>query len=291
MGIRLVTDSTADLPHDLVERWGIRVVPLYVNFGKKTEDSPASTGDIETLKDGVDIGPAEFYQRLTESVILPTTSQPTVQDFLQVYHELSEGGDDVISIHISSKLSGTVNSAVQAQKSLKDTTRVEVVGTSQASMAVGLAVLAGANAVHAGADYDAVLEQVHKAAEESRIYFMVDTLEYLQKGGRIGKAQAYLGSLLGIKPILTCREGEVHPLERVRTRNRAIQRLAQIVEDLAPVAELCVMHNTTPQEAEALRERLGSLLPQEKILISRVGPIIGTHIGPGAIGIAVRPAS
>ena len=286
MAIRLVTDSTADLPPELVERWKIEVVPLYVNFiGNQGEDA------IETLKDGVDIDPDRFYRRLVESDVLPTTSQPSLQDFLEVYKRLTEDGDEIVSVHISSKLSGTYNSAIQAKEGLNGDARVEVVDSELASMGAGMAVLAGARAAEKGADIDTVLQEVGKAASELRIYFMVDTLEYLQKGGRIGKAQAFLGTLLGIKPILSLQEGEMHPLERVRTRRRAIQRLATIVEDLAPITELCVIHSTTPEDMDGLKASLSHLLPQDQIISTRLGPVVGAHVGPGLIGVAARSAS
>ena len=289
MAIRLVTDSTADLPPKLAEQWNIKVVPLYVNFAGRGKNADSAEA-IETLRDGVDIGPDEFYRRLVESSALPTTSQPSIQDFLEVYQELTKSGDKVISVHISSKLSGTCNSAVQARERLGGDARVEVVDSGLTSMGLGMAVMAGARAVESGADFDAALQEVRKAASESRVLFMVDTLAYLQKGGRLGKAQAFLGSLLGIKPILTMRDGELYPLERVRTRSKALHRLTEIVKEMAPIAELCVIHATTPQDATSLGEGLSHLLAPEKILSLRLGPTLGVHAGPGLVGVGVRPA-
>ena len=291
MAIRLVTDSTADLSPELAERWNIKVVPLYVNFASGRGEGTDAAEGIETLRDGVDISPDEFYRRLVESGVLPTTSQPSVQDFLEVYQELTKDGDEVISVHISSKLSGTSNSAVQAKERLGGDARVEVVDSGLASMGVGMTVLAGARAVESGADFDTALQEVRKASSELRIFFMVDTLVYLQKGGRLGKAQALLGSLLSIKPILTMRDGEIYPLERVRTRGKALHRLAEIVGEMAPIAELCVIHATTPQDAASLGEGLSHLLAPEKIISLRLGPTVGVHAGPGLVGVGVRLAS
>ncbi|MEE9261502.1 MAG: DegV family protein [Dehalococcoidia bacterium] len=291
MTIRLVTDSTADLPPELAEKWNIKVVPLYVNFGQEEGDATPETGAIETLRDGVDIGPDEFYRRLVKSSVLPTTSQPTVQDFISVYQELTQKEDQVISVHISSVLSGTHNSAVQAKNSLGNSARVEVVDTTLASMGVGLAVLAGARAIESGANFDEVLKEIQEALSQLRIFFVVDTLEYLQKGGRIGRAQAFLGSLLSIKPILTMEGGEIQPLERVRTRGKALQRLSKIVEEMAPLSEACVIHNTTPEDVNYLKESLSHLLSQDKIVTARLGACLGVHVGPGLLGVAARSAS
>ena len=283
MAVRIVTDSTADLPPELVEKWGITVVPLYVNFHGRN----ASVA-LESLRDGPDIGADAFYQRLAASSTLPTTSQPTVNDFLQQYRALCQDDDRVISVHISSKLSGTVSSALQARGQMEDPKKVEVVDSGLASMALGLAVLAGARAAAAGLDSEDVVQAVREACTQTQVFFMVDTLEYLQKGGRIGKAQALLGSLLSIRPILTVRDGEVHPLERVRTRAKALQRLASLVEERSPVSELCLMHGTTPEDITRLTERLAGVVPAEDLIVSRIGPVIGAHCGPGLLGVAVR---
>ena len=239
----------------------------------------------------MDIGPVEFYERISNCVTLPTTSQPTVQDFSDVYEELTGSGDQIISIHISSKLSGTVNSATQAKQNLKDGSGVEIIDTMTGSMAAGIAALSGAKAIQSGADYDKVVSEIKMALDQSAIYFLVDTLDNLQKGGRIGKAQAYLGSILNMKPILTARDGEVHPYERVRSRNKAIGRLSAIAAGHAPLSDLCILHTTTPDEAQKLRETLGNLLPTEDILMSRIGPVVGTHLGSGALGIAMRASN
>jgi DegV family protein with EDD domain len=284
VALRFVTDSTTDLPPGIAEQWNIQVVPLYVNF-------QGSDGSLETLKDGVDIDHDSFYRRLGESTAQPTTSQPTVEDFLTVYRELTEEGHQVVSVHISSKLSGTINSATQAASQLGDGASTEVVDLGLASMAVGIALLAGVRAAEDGADLPQVVTEMRKAATETRIYFMVDTLEYLQKGGRIGKAQAFLGSLLSIKPILSMENGEIRPLERVRTRSKALSRLASLAQKMGTLSDLCVIHNTTPQDAQNLKEDLAHLAPPDRVFTSRLGPVIGAHVGPGTVGLAARPAS
>ncbi|MBM3926795.1 MAG: DegV family protein, partial [SAR202 cluster bacterium] len=285
MGVTIVTDSTADLPVEEAKRWGVRVVPLYVNFQK------ADKG-LETLRDGVDIGPDEFYKRLVGSNPLPTTSQPAVQDFLSVYQEEAKKGNQVVSVHISSKLSGTVNSATQAKEQMGSAGKVVIVDSLLASMGLGIAALAGARLAKGGAGQQEVAEEARRAAAETKVFFMVDTLEYLQKGGRIGRAQAFLGSLLNVKPILTLGEGEIHPMERVRSRGKALERLAGLAEGIGSAKEVWVCHSTTPQDAEALALRLGKLVQgggdRGRVMVTRLGPVVGAHVGPGLVGGGVR---
>ena len=275
MAVRVVTDSTADIPPEVTTELGVTVVPTNLHFGA------------ETLRDGVDIQAEEFYQRLVTSSRLPTTSQPAPGTFLEVYSNLVENGDQVVSIHISGKLSRTVNSALLAREQLSGKGQVEVVDTLLASAPVGLVVMAACHAAQAGATLEQVVEVAHRTAEATQLFVMVDTLEYLQKGGRIGKAQALLGSLLRIKPILTTIDGEIHPLERARTRSKAIKRLYQIAQERAPLSNAAVCHSTTPDEAEVLREHLASLC-QGSVFVSRFGPVVGTHLGPGALGMALQ---
>ena len=280
MAVKLVTDSTWDLSRELAERWDITVVPCNVHF------------DDDVYKDGIDIGPDEFYARLASSPRLPTTAQPSVNDFLQVYKGLADQGNDVISIHLSAKLSGTLNSALQAKNALESpegagATRIEIIDSQLTSTGLGLVTLAAAQMALAGGSYEEVASKIQDSLPLTHCYFLVDTLEYLQRGGRIGKASAFLGSLLNIKPILTLRDGEAHPAERVRTRERALHRLAEIVLGLAPAEYVSVAHSTTPDDAETLRQRLGGLVPGDAIVMARFGPAIGTYLGPGALGVSL----
>jgi DegV family protein with EDD domain len=278
MPVRVVTDSTSDLPPELAEAQGITVVPLNVQFGE------------ETYRDGVDISPDQFYQRLVSSPRLPTTSQPSVGAFIEAYQGVAEGAEGIVSVHISAKLSGTCNSATQAQTELASTVPIEVVDTRQASLATGLVALAAARAAQAGASLAEVAEEARKASGEVSVFFMVDTLEYLQKGGRIGKAAAFLGGLLNVKPLLTIRDGEVHPLERARTRRKAVARLLELVRQAAPVRELAVMHSTTPEDAEELARQVAPLLSEGQVLTGRLGSVVGTYAGPGMLGVGLRRA-
>ena len=281
MAVKLVTDSTCDLPRDLAKQWDLTVIPCNVHF------------DDEVYKDGIDIGPDEFYQRLVTSPRLPTTAQPSVNDFVQVYEPLSNEGHDVVSIHLSANFSGTLNSATQAREAIQSSGqssrpgRIEIIDSRMASTGLGLVVLEAARMVKSGASYDRVVEGVRASLPQVHSYFLVDTLEYLQKGGRIGKASAFVGSLLNIKPLLMIKDGAAHPVERARTRERGLHRLAEIVRGFAPVKSLSIIYSTTPDDAEALKDRLKGLVPEDELIISRFGPVVGTYLGPGALGVGV----
>ena len=277
MTVRVITDSTADLPSEMAAELGIEVVPLNVHFGT------------DTFRDGIDLSADEFYERLVASSRPPTTSQPSVGAFLEVYQKALEGADGIVSVHISAKVSGTWNSAVQAREQLSDSSKVTVVDTGQASMGLGWVAVAAARAAQAGASMDEVASEARSAAEQVRVLFLVDTLEYLQKGGRIGKAQAMFGSVLAIKPILTIQEGEVHPLERVRTRGKGVARLVQLVQEAAPLQSMAVLYTTTEDEARALAERLGPCVPSGQVIVGRLGTVVGTYAGPGLLGVGWVP--
>ena len=280
MTVRVITDSTADLSPEMAAELGIEVVPLNVHFGT------------DTFRDGIDLSADEFYQRLVSSPRTPTTSQPSVGAFLEVYQKALEGGaDGIISVHISAKLSGTWNSSVQAREQLADPSQVEVVDTGQASMGLGWVAVAAAKAAQAGASLQEVAGVARSAAEQVRVLFLVDTLEFLQKGGRIGKAQAMFGSVLSIKPLLTIQDGEVHPLERVRTRGKGVARLVQLVQEAAPLQSMAVLYTTTEDEARALAERLSPCVPSGDVIVGRLGTVVGTYAGPGLLGVGWAPQS
>lgn len=276
MTVKVVTDSTADLPPALAKELGITVVPLNVHFGT------------EVYRDGVEILPDEFYRRLATTPRLPTTSQPTVGDFLQSYQELSQTTDEIVSIHISAKLSGTLNSANQAREQYRGDCRIEIVDSQQASLGLGMVALAANQAAQRGASMEEVVKEAQQATPRVRFFGLLDTLEYLEKGGRIGKAQAFVGSLLRVKPLLIVRDGEVHPLERARTRARGIERLYELAQEHMPLEDLAVVYSTTPDEAQTLAQRLKPFLPDGEVFLSQVGPVVGTYLGPGVLGIALR---
>ncbi len=286
MTIRIVTDSSADLPTDLVQKHQITVIPCYVVV------------DDQTFKDGVDIQADEFYRRLQAKGRTPTTAQPTVADFQEVYRDLVEQGDQVISIHVSGKLSGTMNSAEQAKASLntgqtseEDGPAVEIIDSQLASIPLGLAVLDAAVMAAEGDDYLEIAAKVRQGLTSHHGLFALDTLEYLQKGGRIGKARAFMGSILSVKPILRLYDGEAHPVERPRNREKAMRRLVELAHDLAPVRQLAVTYSTNPDRMAALKQDLTDLLPADQIIETRFGSTLGTYIGPEALGVAVTQES
>lgn len=277
MTVKIVTDSTADLPEEVVKALGITVVPLYVRFGD------------EVLRDRVDISEDEFYQRLTEGSVHPNTTQPNPQDFVDVYQKLS-AADGIVSIHLSAKLSGTCSSALQAKGTVVKECSVEVVDSETLSMALGLVVIAAAEAAKAGKSLDEVVEVAKRTMPKIHLLFLLDTLKYLLLGGRIGKAKALLGSILNVKPMLAVKDGELVPTGQVRTRAKGIDKLFEYVKNAGDIQDLAVVYNTTPDEAEALAERIGSVFDKEKIRMARVGPVLGVHGGPGAMLVVFREA-
>lgn len=279
MSVRIVTDSSADLPIDLVDQLQITVIPCYVVV------------DDQTFKDGIEIKPDDFYIRLQAEGRTPTTAQPTVADFQAVYQDLVGQGHQVISIHVSAKLSGTLNSAEQAKASLEDSSQVEIIDSKLASIALGLAVIDAAAMVASGTDFQDIANNVRQGLGRFHGLFSLDTLEYLQKGGRIGKAQAFMGSILSVKPILRLQDGEAHPVERPRNRERAMRRLIELIHDLGPVERLAVIHSTDPERMALLKQELTDLLSADQIIEARFGSTLGTYIGPDALGVAVTQAA
>jgi len=276
--IRVVTDSGADIPPSLAAELGIRVVPLTIHFGD------------EERRDGVDLTPEEFYRRLRSGEMSRTT-QPAPADFEAVYRALAEeGADMIVSCHLSSELSGTMQSANIAAQSVD--VPVHVVDTRSASLGTGLVAVEAARLAREGADIDVILARAKSVVAQQRVLFMVDTLEYLQRNGRIGKAQAFLGGLLNVKPILTLADGVVAPLERARGRAKAVARLLDRLSETAGGVPLriAVMHGDARAEAESLAEQIRARVQVKELLIGLLGPTIGTHAGPGTLGMVYYPA-
>ncbi len=275
MAVKIVTDSTCDFTPRMAQELGVTIVPLHVIFG-----------DV-SYREGIDITAEEFYEMLVKSRQLPTTSAPSVGDFQEVYERLLEETDSIVSIHLSGKLSATVRIAQAAADSINKPGRIAVVDSQSISLGMGFAIMEAAAAARAGAS----LEEVKAAAESVpgrlSIQFMVDTLEYLRRGGRIGRARAYLGTMLRIKPILSMREGELYPVERVRTRVQGVERIIQAAVRHQNVTMAAVGHSTTPDEAELIRERLAMAFPHAQVFATRFGPVLGTHGGPGIVGVGV----
>jgi DegV family protein with EDD domain len=276
MTVRVVTDSTSDISQADAERLGITVVPLNIHFGT------------EQLRDGVDIKPPEFFRRLTESKTLPKTSQPSAGAFLEVYQRLARETDAILSVHLSGKLSGTLNSARAARDALGGRARVDVLDSETVSWPLGAAARAAQEAALAGRSLEECAAAARDCVARTHLVFVLDTLEYLQKGGRIGRARAWLGQVLNIKPVLTVRDGEVAPLERVRSRTRAEERLFELIVAHKDRAErLAVCHSSSDEEAERWAERLRTTIPGVPVETGWLGPVVGVYAGPNVLGMAV----
>jgi len=278
MAFKIITDSLSDITGDLTKELGITVVPLYVRFGE------------DIYQDRVAITTDEFYRKLVQGTVFPTTTQPTPADFIAAYNQLAKETDEIMVIVVSSKLSGTYQSALQAKSMIEEKCRIEVIDSQTVAMGLGLIVVSAVKAVKAGANLDELVEMVRKAIPRSHLIAYFDTLRYLAKGGRIGKAQGLLGAMLSIKPILTVRDGEMAPLTRVRSPAAGMDYLYNYVAGYANIEELAVEHATTPDEADGVVERLGSILPKERIYRSTISPVVGTYAGPGAMAVTVLEA-
>ena len=276
MTIKIVNDSTADLPLQLANELGITVVPVYLRFGD------------EVYRDRVDISEDEFYQRLLHDPIHPSTMQPSPQDFVHVYDGLAQETDGIISIHVTSKLSGTYNSALQGKKLVEKKCPIEVIDSQVVTMGLGQLAMAANTIAGSGKSLQQVAEQVRRMIPSIHILGLLDTLKYLALGGRIGKVQALLGSILSVRPMLTMKDGELVPAGRVRNRNRGIDRLYDFVKNAVDVQDLAIIYNTIPDEAQALLGRIGSIFPEEKIRLARLGPALGVHGGPGILFVSLR---
>jgi DegV family protein with EDD domain len=274
--IVVLTDSTAYIPANLILKHGIRVVPLTLIWGN------------ETFRDGVDIQPAEFYARLKTAKVMPSTSQTTPDEFRKVFAPLVEAGNSILTILLSSKLSATVNSALQARESFPGA-KIEVIDTHSTAMAMGFCALTAARAVQGGADLAEAAQAARQAVEGCGVVFVVDTLEFLHRGGRIGGAKRFLGTALNLKPILELQEGKVEALESVRTKGKATERMLDIIENRIggrrPL-RIGTLHAAAETEAQALLEEAKARFQPDEAVCSEVSPVIGTHAGPGTIGVA-----
>jgi fatty acid kinase fatty acid binding subunit len=275
--VAIVTDSTSDLPSNLTKSRSITVVPLTLNFEGRS------------LLDGVDIRPSEFYRKLPNATTHPTTSQPSAGQFAEAYARLLNDHEEIVSIHISEKLSGTYASAVQGAE-MTDPKRVHVVDSQLVSMSLGLLTLAATEMAARGAGAASIAERVMSMREHVQTYFSVATLEFLRRGGRIGRASAMLGSVLQVKPVLCIRDGLVTPLERVRTFDRALNRIIALTREVDRGRGLCVIVGHADAEADA--ERVAQALDPvaETLMIQPLGPVVGAHAGPGVVGVGCYPA-
>ena len=275
MAVRIVTDSIADLPPNIVKELGITVIPLIVRFGT------------EVYRDGVDMTSEQFYERLVGSKVMPATSVPPPAVFADTYDKLAEETDEVLVITVSSRLSATHDVALQAKKLMRNKCRVEVFDSKWATMAEGFVAITAARAAKSGASLNEAIAAAKKAIPRVSFLAAFDTLEYLQRGGRIGKAQALLGSMLKINPLITLKDGVIEPAGRTRSRAKAIDRLYDFVMSYSHIDELAIGDTASPDEAEALVERLNPKFPRKRIYRSKMTPAIGTHTGPHLLLVAV----
>jgi DegV family protein with EDD domain len=275
MTVKIVTDSLGDIPAEVAKELGITIIPLNVLFGE------------EVYRDGVDLTTDQFYQKLAESQVAPTTQIDSLEVFVQTFDKLAEETDQILVISNSQKMSASYEAMVEAADKMQRPCRVEVIDSQWAIMAQGLVVIATAKAAKKGASLDELISLTEKNIPRADVRMAFDSLNYLEEGGRIGKARAFLGSKLKITPILGIREGEAFPFSREHSRARAIDHLYYFATSFSHVEEMAVEHATTPREADALAKRLKSQFPKTNIYRTTVSPVIGAHVGPRVLGVAV----
>ncbi len=279
--MKIVTDSAVDLPEEMYEQYGITHMPLLISFGT------------ESLRSGIDIQPEEFYKRLAASEQLPTTSQPSIGEFVDLYRRVGQTDKDILSIHISSGLSGTINSARAAAQQCPEL-NITVVDTKSLSGAQGFQIIAAAQAIRRGLSLDQILARIQQVADQSDIFFTLDTLHYLEKGGRIGKVQALAGAMLHLKPVITVDKGPGSYVRAGSTRSmkKSIHMITDLVYEKVKdfPAWVHVLHSNTPPHAHELSELIAARLPSAKITIGQIVPVLGVHVGPGCVGAVCGPA-
>ncbi len=273
--VRIVTDSTADMPPEVVAELGITVLPLTIHLGQKV------------LRDGVDVTPSDFVTRLSRVSMPPSTSPPSPRQFEETYGELIRDGGEVVSIHLSSRLSQTFRNAQRAALPLLGRSRIVVIDSQLITVGLGMLVTAAGRAAARGESLDEVVRLVRGMIPRIYIGFFVETLDYLERGGRIGKAQALLGNMLNIKPLLILEEGELVALEKVRTRAKAIEKLVEFITEFTRIEKMVVLHGNTPQDVATLIEQTNLLMPNLDISVDHYGPVAATHVGTDALGVVV----
>ncbi len=275
MTVKVIADSLGDVPEELVKKLDITIIPIHVLFGT------------ESYQDGVDMTTEQFYSRLVTSKTLPTTAVPALGTFIGIYEKAAQEADEILVLTISHKLSATFETASRAAEMVKVKSRIKVIDTMQVIMGEGLVIIRAAEAAKKGANLDEIVKQVQSdiARTESRMAF--DTLEYLKRGGRIGAGKAFLGSILKLNPILSLKDGEVFPLSRERSRSKAIEFLYNFVLSHSNIEAIAVEDATTPDEADALAQRLKTLFPDKPLYRSKVSAVIGTHVGPSVIAVSI----
>ncbi|MGD0779972.1 MAG: DegV family protein [Dehalococcoidales bacterium] len=275
MPVKIVTDSVADIPPGIVKELDISIIPVLVRFGE------------QTYRDGIDITNDQFYQRLVHNKVVPTTAVPSLDMFARTYARLAEETDEILVIMLSSKLSGLYNAALQSADLIEGNCRIKVMDSGSAVMSQGFVVIKAAQAAKAGVKLDEISKIVEDNLRRVDMRAAFDTLEYLQRGGRIGRAQALLGSMLKVNPIIMLRDGVVEPAGRTRSRAKAIDALYDFAASYKNIEGLAVEDAACPEDGDLLAKRLGAIFPEERIIRTRTTPVIGTHTGPGLLLLAV----
>jgi DegV family protein with EDD domain len=276
MKVKVITDSTSDIPQKMADKLGIRVVPIYVRFGDKT------------YRDRVDIQNDDFYSMLESSPVYPATSQPNPEDFTAVYKEYCETAAGIVSIHISAKISGTYNSAMMAKKTLESRCPIEVIDSKFNSAGLGLVVLGAARLSQAGASLSEVIEEANKAINHVHMFGMFETMKYLARSGRVNKTIAAASQFLNVMPLLTFHDGEIVRAGLVRTITKGMDRIYNFVKGNVPISELVIVHSKVEDQVNQLKQRLIEFIEEEKISIAELGAGLGVHGGPGVLLAAIR---
>ena len=274
MRVRIVTDSTADIPDELIEELEIGIIHDYINFGT------------QSLRDRIDISRAEFYSRLAAEPEVPTTASPGVGEFEEAYRQAGAPEAAIVSLHPPAQLSALFNTAALAAQSFPNG-RVTVIDTGQVSMGLGWQVVAAARAAQANASVAEIVELVEAMGPRVTVFAALDTLEFLRRSGRVSWTQTIVGALLRIKPMIQLSEGQILLADRVRTSRRAMDRLVELTAALEPLESLAILHSNWPAGAAQLQSRLDHLRPRDRVLVVDVTPTIGVHVGPGGVGVAV----
>jgi len=273
MKLAIVTDSVSDISPKIAKELDIKVVPLTVIFGT------------EQFLDGIELSNAEFFKKLETNPNHPSTSQPSPEAFVKTYEKLLKEGYEILSVHVSAKLSGTINSAEQAIKTI-DTNKIKIIDTGSASMAQGLVAMSAARAAKNAKSLDELADIAESTAKKTTVFVAMDTMEFLKRGGRIGKARAMLGSILNIKPIITTNDGEIVPHSRARTIKKAISSMINDMGEKDQIIEVAVLHSTTPDLAKDVMTQINAQNLNNAGTITEIGPVVGTHAGPGCLAIA-----
>jgi DegV family protein with EDD domain len=278
VNIQVITDSTSDIPRDLAEKLGIRVVPIYVRFGNRV------------FHDGVDIKSDDFYRMLAASPEHPATSQPNPEDFVSVYRDYCEKSDGIVSVHISSKISGTYNSAKMAKKILASKCPIEVIDSQFNSAGLALVTMFAAGLARSAKNMATLLADIQRNISQVHMLGYFDTMKYLGRSGRVSKVIVAAANILNVKPLLTFCEGEIIRAGLVRSFSQGAERLYQFVESKKNIADIIIVHSTIPGRAEEFRKRLGRFFPEERISILKMGAGLGVHGGPGVLLVGLRQA-